>query len=109
MKCRSPATHRASGHGRRRVALILAAVILPLPAAAAAERSTDTPAIERPILPGVGKEDPRVMVDPSEQPWRAIGKLQTTAGALYASCTGTLVKPDLVLTAAHCLFNARTG
>ena len=84
-------------------------LLLPLAAAAAEERSADAPAIERPILPGVGKADPRVMVDPNEQPWRGIGKLQTTAGALYASCTGTLLEPNLVLTAAHCLFNARTG
>ncbi len=92
-----------------RIGAILLALAVPLAAAIAAEPSADTPAVTRPILPGIGKADPRVMVDPSEPPWRAVGKLQTTAGALYASCTGTLVKPNLILTAAHCLFNARTG
>jgi protease YdgD len=41
-------------------------------------------------------------------PWRAIGKLQATSGNLYESCTGTLIAPALVLTAAHCVFNLRT-
>ena len=92
-------------HGVCAFALLMAMT----PKVIAEERNGDRPAIERPALPGVGPQDPRVMADPKEAPWRAIGKLQTTAGALYASCTGTLIGPTLVLTAAHCLFNARTG
>ncbi len=41
----------------------------------------------------------------------AVGLIRysTVPKAGAAVCTGTLVAPDLVLTAAHCLFDARTG
>ena len=65
-------------------------------------------AIGRPQLPGIGRTDPRIRVDTAAAPWRAVGKLQATAGNLYESCTGTLIAPRIVLTAAHCLFNLRT-
>ena len=45
-------------------------------------------------------------VDIFAYPWSAIGKLNNSVGG---SCTCTAVKQDLVLTAAHCIFNRRTG
>jgi len=42
----------------------------------------------------------------SEWPWQAIGRVNIS-GATF--CTGTLVAPDTVLTAAHCLNNRITG
>jgi protease YdgD len=45
-------------------------------------------------------------VDVFAYPWSAIGKLNNSVGG---SCTCTAVKQDLVLTAAHCIFNRRTG
>jgi V8-like Glu-specific endopeptidase len=38
--------------------------------------------------------------------WRAIGKLNVAGNR---SCTAVLVSDQLVMTAAHCLFNMRTG
>ncbi len=46
--------------------------------------------------------DERVVVKPTTLPWRAIGKV-TFAG--NGHCTGTLIAADIVLTAAHCLFD----
>ncbi|MCC7271081.1 MAG: trypsin-like serine protease [Alphaproteobacteria bacterium] len=71
-----------------------AALLLALPAAAQAP------------LPGVVGADDRHIVEPREYPWSAIGRLNTEIGQ---RCTGTLIGPRLVATAAHCLYNRRTG
>jgi len=47
----------------------------------------------------------RVPVDQNAPPWNAIVKVQTNIGS---RCTGVLVAPATVLTAAHCLYNPRT-
>ena len=38
-------------------------------------------------------------------PWNAVAKIQTN---IASRCSGTLVAPSIVLTAAHCLYNPRT-
>jgi protease YdgD len=57
-------------------------------------------AAELPLLPGIGVVDRRVAVDPGQPPWDAIAKVQTNIGT---RCTGALIAPGTVLTAAHCL------
>ena len=57
------------------------------------------------LLPGVGTLDRRLAVDVRLPPWNAIAKVQTNTAT---RCTGALVGPDTVMTAAHCLYNRRT-
>jgi protease YdgD len=57
------------------------------------------------LLPGVGPDDPRRPVDPTALPWRALARVQTELGG---RCTGAMVAPDRVLTAAHCLVARRS-
>ena len=38
--------------------------------------------------------------------WEAVGRLELAGKAF---CTGALIAPDLVLTAAHCLYDPTTG
>ena len=82
--------------------LLLAAALAAAPPAAAHDfRSMPRGGLR----PGVGPEDPRRPVDVRAEPWRALGRVQLEVGG---RCTGVLVGPRTVLTAAHCLFGPRS-
>jgi protease YdgD len=71
--------------------LALAAALLALPASAAEK--------------GRGK----VLDAESAREWRGVGRVNIGGLTTRGLCTGTLVAPDLVLTAAHCVVHKRTG
>ena len=49
---------------------------------------------------------PRPRIDAAGYPWQAFGRLNRQGSGF---CTAVLVGPDLVLTAAHCLHDRRSG
>ncbi|WP_332362129.1 MULTISPECIES: trypsin-like serine peptidase [Asaia] len=52
------------------------------------------------VLPGIGA-GARHVIDVNREPWRILGRVQTELGA---RCTGFMVAPSVIMTAAHCLW-----
>lgn len=50
-------------------------------------------------------EDDRVLVTESGPPWEAVGKVNIGGYRIRGACTGVLVAPTLVITAAHCIMD----
>lgn len=59
--------------------------------------------------PGVIGTDDRKPVTETGRPWDAIGQVNIGGYRALGQCTGTLVRSNLVITAAHCLMNDATG
>ncbi|MEM8703801.1 MAG: trypsin-like peptidase domain-containing protein [Pseudomonadota bacterium] len=57
--------------------------------------------------PADAKADLKV-IDSTDYPWHSIGRVNRAGYKSVSSCTGTLIAPNLVLTAAHCIVSPKT-
>lgn len=105
--------------------LLFAGSYLPRAGAETGERATFAadeafPDADAPLVPREGSgpqaesvigPDSRVQVtDTTAEPYRKVALLWLyDAGGLFGSCTGTFIGPDVLMTAAHCLYDSVDG
>lgn len=84
-----------NGCGRRAVGPV-AVALLAIAVAVTAAKSQQ---------PGLIEKDDRQPVTTQGPPWDAIGQVNVGGYRSIGQCTGTLVRPNLVITAAHCVMD----
>ncbi|PVB60015.1 trypsin [Labrenzia sp. 011] len=60
------------------------------------------------LAPGSAGAANLQVIDSTQAPWPSIGRVNVAGYRTTSMCTGTLIAPTIVLTAAHCLYDSRT-
>ena len=81
----------------------LAAGLLMLGSAASAQTEGQTQALP------LAEPRPVAVTEAQRPAWLAVGRVNVAGYRVFAACSGVLIAPDLVLTAAHCVHLPRTG
>ncbi len=76
---------------------------------AAAGQAQDKSSKTNKLFPGIIGEDNRQIIDSWDNPWNTIGRVNVAGFRSRSMCSGTLISDRMVITAAHCLYGARTG
>lgn len=56
-----------------------------------------------------GVSDNKWQTPVTSYPYRATGKLRVRFGTVWGNCTASLIRPGVLITAAHCIFNYGQG
>lgn len=70
---------------------------------------TEGPLIPEAVFKAVWGSDSRVLVNSQGFPYSAVGRLTLDFEEKRALCTGALIGPSSVLTAAHCIYDRQLG
>lgn len=106
--CRKPRITALARRARRALSFVGLTVLLSLPPALAVAQTAEPLPPLPGVAPGLGK-DGLAIIDSDAHPWASIGRVNRAGYRSTSMCTGTLIRPDVVLTAAHCLFDRVTG
>lgn len=97
-------THSRIGHHAHKVCTMI--VVATVTAFATLSGTADE--LRRPthFFEGIIGDDDRIPLEAREEPFSAVGRINVSGFSALRQCTGFLIAPDVVVTAAHCVFDA---